>query len=161
MRITSLIRRLPPHIGLCLAASRGCELGADVALVGPALAVLDADLAFEASRRIFLWWWWWCQSIPGRPSRLPSGTLAGPRPRALNQGGPKAAAAVRKIGDDTGWLGAGDTFSAPRSNSTPPQKLSTRYAAAKEARSLLGLSLPQVGRGRGRLVHGNRPGLRP
>lgn len=39
---------LPPELGdYLLTAQRGFEATADVAVVGPALKVLDADLAFE------------------------------------------------------------------------------------------------------------------
>ncbi len=43
-----LLPLLPPEFGdYMLTAQRGFEATADVAVVGPALKVLDADLAFE------------------------------------------------------------------------------------------------------------------
>eukprot|EP00887_Chlorella_sp_A99_P003983 scaffold11.g3983.t1 len=74
---------LPKELGdYLMTAQRGVDVGADVALVGPALAVLDADLAFE----------------------------------------------VR----------------GPARSTKEAKKQQHKYAAAKEARSLLGLSLPQA-----------------
>jgi hypothetical protein len=88
LAIPGLIQRrllglLPREFGDYLAAAhKGVQLGADVALVGPALAVLDADLGFEVRG-------------PARSAR-------------------------------------------------EARQQQARYAAAKEARGLLGLSLPQA-----------------
>ncbi|KAL4450201.1 hypothetical protein ABPG77_010870 [Micractinium sp. CCAP 211/92] len=78
-----LLPLLPPEFGdYMLTAQRGFEATADVAVVGPALKVLDADLAFE----------------------------------------------VR----------------GPARSAKEARKQAQKYAAAKEARSMLGLSLPQA-----------------
>ncbi|KAL4421597.1 hypothetical protein ABPG75_010888 [Micractinium tetrahymenae] len=97
-----LLPLLPPEFGdYMLTAQRGFEATADVAVVGPALRVLDADLAFE----------------------------------------------VR----------------GPARTAKEARKQAQKYAAAKEARSMLGLSLPQAQvlaelfGGRGALLDPPRP----
>jgi len=48
-----LLPLLPPEFGeYMLKAQRGFEATADVAVVGPALKVLDADLAFEVRQGV-------------------------------------------------------------------------------------------------------------
>lgn len=50
-----LMPLLPPELGdYLLNAQRGFEATADVAVVGPALRVLDADLAFEVRELLCL-----------------------------------------------------------------------------------------------------------
>lgn len=69
-----LLPLLPPEFGeYMLAAQRGFEATADVAVVGPALKVLDADLAFEVgSSRVEGW------SGAGKHAPLPLPLLSSP-----------------------------------------------------------------------------------
>ena len=96
-----------PHLPTpaALAAQRGFEAAADVAVVGPRLKVLDADLAFEVRGRLGRSWRLWgllcgtgawravavCRRVCLRPVLCPP---AGARPRAQRQGGAQAAAKV-------------------------------------------------------------------